>query len=90
MARMMTVPVALPEWVWGRLASIAENRDVKIADVIAEQVGILLDGEATRTAQPRVWAESDPDGRLKELMDEVAAARTSGWRAPRRTRKDAA
>lgn len=85
------VPVKLPRWVWGRLATIAANRGVKVADLLVEAIQGLMESQPQGAIRrPRVWAESDPDGRLKELMDEVAAARTSGWRAPRRNRKDAA
>lgn len=82
------VTVTLPEWVWGRLATIAEDRQMKVSELIGSAIGGLLDGSSVRPrrAQPRVWSESDPDGRLKELMDEVNAARAAGWRAPHRSR----
>jgi len=62
-----TLPVTLPDWMWGRLATIATHRGTNAADLIAVAiVGVLHD---------------DPH-RLAELDMELNAARTAGYRTP--------
>lgn len=65
----MTVPVVMPEKVWGRLASVAEGRGTTIAALLADQVVALLP------------AESAP---IDVLRSELGAARKAGFRIPRR------
>lgn len=51
MPETVTVPVRIPEWVWGRLATIAEHRQVRIADLIADGVWMVLDRDPNRLAE---------------------------------------
>lgn len=48
---MKTVPVSLPDWVWGRAATIAEHRGVKVADLIAEGLMGVLNADQHRLAE---------------------------------------
>jgi hypothetical protein len=67
-----TIPVTLPEWMWGRLATIGTHRATPVADLIAVAiVGLLKD---------------DPH-RLAELDMELNAARLDGYQTPS-TRKE--
>lgn len=68
---MKPVTVMLPEWLWGRLASIADRSGMTVGDVIA--TALLNSVEPDR-----------PLSRLQTLNAELSAARKSGWRAPRR------
>ena len=63
---LKTVPVSLPIWMWGRLATIADHRELRVADLIAEGIAHVLD--------------SDPD-RLAELAAELKQIKSSR-RAP--------
>jgi hypothetical protein len=66
-----TVAVTLPEWMWGRLATIATHRGTDAADLVAVAiVGLLRD---------------DPH-RLAELQLELTAARKGGYEPPRSER----
>jgi predicted DNA-binding ribbon-helix-helix protein len=47
----VTVPVKLPDFVWGRLATIAEHRQVSIADLIADGIWHTLDSDPNRLAE---------------------------------------
>lgn len=78
-----TVPVVLPDYVWGRLASIAEFRGVKVADVIADALWETL-RHPRRDVQERALGPSGDN--LRMLSAELNAARAAGWRAPRRER----
>lgn len=62
-----TVPVTMPDWMWGRLATIAEFRKVPIADLIARALTSVV--------------EKDPD-RFGQLRTEIHAARVAGFRTP--------
>lgn len=55
-----TVPVGLPEWVWGRLATIAEHREVSVGALVADGVMAVLGVD---------------DGRLGELEMELRKMR---------------
>lgn len=48
---MKTVPVTLPDWVWGRAATIAEHRGVKVGDLIADGLMGVLDADTHRLEQ---------------------------------------
>lgn len=43
--------VELPEWVWGRLATIADHRGVHVADLIADGIYHVLGKDPARLAQ---------------------------------------
>jgi len=45
------VPVLLPAWMWGRLATIAEHRNVRVADLIEEGIAHVLDSDPDRLAE---------------------------------------
>lgn len=78
-----TVPVTLPEPVWGRLASIADRRGVTVADLIADAVQALVSAPAHDVRAHLVpVVVPEVHDRLAELKAEVDAARESGWRAP--------
>jgi len=55
--------VAMPEWVWGRLASIADVKGLTVQDVIADSIMQTI-------------GRTEPD-HLSELAAELYAARTS-------------
>lgn len=57
-----TVPVTLPEFAWGRLATIADHRNTTIAQLIADGIRVVL--------------ETD-QGRLQQLTAEVKKHKTS-------------
>lgn len=67
--RPRTVPVTMPESVWGRLASIADNNDSTVAEVIADALQQVVD--------------EGPNHRMV-LSWELNAARAEGFRVPRR------
>jgi hypothetical protein len=46
-----TVPVTLPEWVWGRLSTIADHRDTTSGDLIASAIMGVLNSDTGRLAQ---------------------------------------
>jgi predicted DNA-binding ribbon-helix-helix protein len=46
-----TVPVTLPEWVWGRLTTIAAHRDVTAGDLIASAIMGVLNADTGRLQQ---------------------------------------
>ena len=54
------MPVGLPEWVWGRLATIAEHREVSVGALVADGVMAVLGVD---------------DGRLGELEMELRKMR---------------
>lgn len=60
-----TVPVTLPDWMWGRLATIAQHRATPVADLVAVSIVSLL--------------RDDPN-RLAELDMELNTARLAGYR----------
>jgi hypothetical protein len=66
-----TIPVTLPDWMWGRLATIAKQRGTEVADLIAVSIVSLL--------------RDDPH-RLAELQMELTAARNGGYQPPRSER----
>lgn len=63
-----TIPVTLPEKVWGRLASLAEGQGTTVGALLADQIASLLPAETP----------------LGTLRDELTAARAAGFRVPRR------
>ena len=70
-----TVPVYLPEHVWGRLASLADDRGVTVADLIAD--GIKQNLEVPLTIDQRIirWNRAGvPDPVIAHRMD-----RTVDW-----------
>lgn len=71
--------VEFPEKVWGRLASIADNRDMSIAEVIVEAAqGILSQPRPeSKCGLPHVKPKRDVRGRppVLDWQDEVVAAR---------------
>lgn len=80
-----TIPVTLPELVWGRLASIADRRGVKVADLVGDAVVAVVSSPAHDVRAHLVPVVLPPvEGRLAELKAELDAARLSGWRAPRK------
>ncbi|AAT90033.1 hypothetical protein ATY41_02785 [Leifsonia xyli subsp. xyli] len=46
-----TVPVTIPTWVWGRLATIAEHRGVTVGDLIADGVMAVLGADPGRLGE---------------------------------------
>lgn len=62
-----TVPVTMPDWMWGRLATIADYRKIPIGELIARSLSAVV--------------EKDPD-RFGQLRAEIHAARTGGFRTP--------
>ncbi len=86
-----TVPVTLPEPVWGRLASIADRRGVTVADLLAGAVRALVSAPAHDVRAHLVpVVVPEVHDRLAELDAELNAARASGWRVPNRSRKEIA
>jgi len=67
------VTLELPDRVWGRLASMADTRNVKVADLIADAVTGIL---------------PPPPTHLEQLEHELRQARRNGWRAPRREKSE--
>lgn len=63
-----TIPVTLPDWMWGRLATIAKQRGTEVADLIAVSIVSLL--------------RDDPH-RLAELQMELKAAVRGGYQTPK-------
>jgi hypothetical protein len=49
--KQQTVTVTLPEWVWGRAATIAEHRGVKVGDLIASAILGVLNSDTGRLQQ---------------------------------------
>lgn len=47
----VTVAVKLPDFVWGRLATIAEHRGVLVSDLIADGIWHTLDNDPNRLAE---------------------------------------
>jgi len=82
-----TVAVTMPDWVWGRLVSVAEHRGVKVADLIASTLmdTIVSDPHirAPRFIEQGAFADTGAPGyRAQRLAAEVDAARANGYRAP--------
>lgn len=48
---LKTVAVTVPEFVWGRLATIAEHRKVPVADLIGDAIWQILDRDPNRLAE---------------------------------------
>lgn len=79
--------VNFPDKIWGRLASIADNRDVSIAEVLVEAAQDILGAQrAQQCTLPHVKPKRDAPGRPPALdwQDEVVAARVRelhdlGW-----------
>lgn len=67
----MKVEVTLPDWVWGRLATIASHRGVQVADLVAAGVTDVLRSDT---------------GRLEQLQTELDHVRAAGYRAPHKGR----
>ena len=65
-----TVPVYLPEHVWGRLASMADDRGMSIADLIAD--GIKQNLQVPLTIDQRIirWNQAGvPDTVIAHRLD---------------------
>lgn len=71
-----TVPVTLPEEVWGRLASLADRRGVRVADLIAEAIEGMV--PTAKLIGHRDGETGAPGRRLDVLAAEVTAAHRSG------------
>lgn len=56
--RVMTVPVTMPERVWGRLTSVAAERQVTVSDLIADAVEGLVAKRLARDEVPEAARES--------------------------------
>ena len=63
-----TIAVEVPDWVWGRLASIADTEKRTVGDLVADQILLLL-GENPQLSQ------------LEILQRELVLARRAGYRA---------
>jgi hypothetical protein len=86
MTAFRKIPLVIPEYVWGRLATIAERRNTNVSALIGDAIADLVDSDPTYVANRRILAPpaSTPHGRsqLDILNDELNAARTDGYRAP--------
>ncbi len=69
-----TIPVTMPDWLWGRLATIAEQRNQPIAGLVADALREVAD------ANPRIKFERI--SRLGILERELVEARAAGIKAP--------
>lgn len=61
----VTVPVVMPERVWGRLASLAAERQATVGDLIADAVEGLV--------APRLARDEVPD-RIREVLAHMCEA----------------
>ena len=75
-----TVPVVLPEWIWGRLATIAANQKISTGEVIADAIMAVLQ-ENPPVRKTRV-SHLPGNSRLDALAAELSAARKAGYRVP--------
>lgn len=85
-----TVSVTMPDWMWGRLASIADKKHVKVGRLIEQLILAAINADAA--LRPPIHAEGDtglPGRRLDILDAELKSARASGWRAPYGPRRKA-
>lgn len=76
------VEVILPEMVWGRLATIADKRGVKVADLIGDAIFDVIGGDP-QVRPPLDGSTGAPGRRLDVLDAAVKGARLGGYRAPR-------
>ncbi len=76
-----TVPVTVPTWVWGRLATIAANRKTTVAALVADAVADIVNGTEDVRTPRRVHLPGND--RLEQLRAELRAARLDGYRPPR-------
>jgi hypothetical protein len=83
----VTVKFTLPTEVWGRLASIADNRGVRVADLLSEAVGRVAERDRVERSRECVSSAPVVGGKLAELLVELRLARAAGYRAPVRGRK---
>lgn len=87
--RPVSVPVTLPSWLWGRLATIADHRHSSVADVIGTALLALVEGDA-KIRQPIhdvLAGTGAPGHRVEVLASELRAARAASYRAPRYGKK---
>lgn len=73
------VTIEMPDHVWGLLATVADNRECAVADVIARAIAVEL-GSTVRLVGP-------PTDNLSILTAEVSAARRNGYRVPLRGKR---
>jgi predicted DNA-binding ribbon-helix-helix protein len=55
-----TVPVTVPDWVWGRLATIAEHRGCSVGALIAEGINGVLARDPNRLDELRMELRKVP------------------------------
>jgi len=65
----------IPDPMWFRYASIAEDHHVRVGDLLTEQVRQFVHAVENPDVEP-----------LESLLAELSAARRGGWRAPQRGR----
>lgn len=75
----LTVPIRLPQHVWARLASRADDDDTTVSALIA--ASIMRELEMPSPKPPPVDT-SDP---LGDVMREIRKAQAAGWRATKGT-----
>ncbi|MDQ0894448.1 hypothetical protein [Agromyces ramosus] len=63
----MNVTVTLPDRVWARLASIADEKGVKVADLIADGVHRIVEPPKT----PRRFVSPIPDPKLRTMIRDL-------------------
>lgn len=71
----LTIPIRLPERVWARLATRADDDGCTVSDLIAVSIMRELEIPITR---PEPVDTSDP---LGQVMSEIRKAHADGWRA---------
>lgn len=68
-----TIPVKVNSRIWWQLASMAEQRDERVADVIAEAIDLLLNPPPVRTVvvsrESRRFSDAD-SVRLRDLTEQ--------------------
>lgn len=72
MTNTKTVPLELPLDVWGRLASLADRRGIRIADLVADAVTALVPAPKPQRGDGYTGA---PGHRLEVLQAEMSAVR---------------
>lgn len=63
----MKVTLNLPEQLWGRLASVADNRDAKVAALLEEAITAILNPEPK--PEPLVIPRAEADARVNAQID---------------------
>lgn len=75
-----TVPITVPEFVWGRLATIADQKETTISDLLAEVIKNTIRGTTEVHVPTPVYGVGNE--RLRQLSAEVSEARRNGYRPP--------